>query len=49
MGANAAQVFLAVTNALFHLAAVARNLAFLIYLWMYTPWLFQVRLDGQDG
>jgi uncharacterized protein involved in response to NO len=30
-------------------AAFAWSAAFLIYLWIYTPWLTQTRLDGQDG
>lgn len=25
------------------------SLAFAIYLWMYTPWLMQTRVDGKDG
>ncbi|WP_366913153.1 NnrS family protein [Rhodoferax sp.] len=31
------------------LAATAWSLAFAIYLWQYTPWLMQTRLDGKDG
>lgn len=31
------------------LTAVAWSAAFLIYLWVYTPWLMQTRLDGKDG
>lgn len=31
------------------LAATAWSLAFAIYLWRYTPWLMQTRLDGKDG
>jgi len=31
------------------LAAFAWSLAFLIYLWVYTPWLVSTRLDGKDG
>jgi uncharacterized protein involved in response to NO len=30
-------------------AAVAWSAAFLIYLWIFTPWLMQARLDGKDG
>ena len=30
-------------------AAVAWSLAFLIYLWTFTPWLMRTRLDGKDG
>jgi uncharacterized protein involved in response to NO len=30
-------------------AAVAWSAAFLIYLWIFTPWLMQTRLDGKDG
>ncbi|MCY7308573.1 MAG: NnrS family protein [Rhodoferax sp.] len=30
-------------------AAAAWSAAFLIYLWIYTPWLTQTRLDGRDG
>jgi uncharacterized protein involved in response to NO len=31
------------------LAAAAWGIAFIIYLWVYTPWLLQTRLDGKDG
>lgn len=31
------------------LAAAAWSSAFLTYLWVYTPWLTQTRLDGKDG
>ena len=31
------------------LAASAWSLAFVLYLWQFTPWLMQTRLDGQDG
>ncbi len=30
-------------------AAVAWSLAFLIFLWQYTPWLVSSRPDGKDG
>lgn len=30
-------------------AAVAWSAAFLIYLWIFTPWLMGTRLDGKDG
>jgi len=30
-------------------AASAWSLAFLIYLWKFTPWLLRTRLDGKDG
>ena len=30
-------------------AGVAWSVAFLIYLWIFTPWLMQARLDGKDG
>lgn len=30
-------------------AALAWGAAFLIYLWIYTPWLASTRLDGKDG
>ncbi len=30
-------------------AALAFSAAFAIYLFMYTPWLMQTRLDGKDG
>lgn len=30
-------------------AATAWSLAFLIYLWVFTPWLMSTRLDGKDG
>lgn len=31
------------------LSTVAWSAAFLIYLWVYAPWLMQTRLDGKDG
>jgi uncharacterized protein involved in response to NO len=31
------------------IAAGAWSLAFAIYLFIYTPWLLQARLDGKDG
>jgi uncharacterized protein involved in response to NO len=31
------------------LAATAWGVAFLIYLWVFTPWLVRTRLDGKDG
>ncbi|MBP9905683.1 MAG: NnrS family protein [Rhodoferax sp.] len=31
------------------LAATAWSLAFALYLWQFTPWLFQTRRDGKDG
>ena len=30
-------------------AAAAWSVAFLIYLWIFTPWLMRTRLDGKDG
>jgi len=30
-------------------AALAWSAAFLIYLWVFTPWLMRTRLDGKDG
>lgn len=30
-------------------AALAWSVAFVIYLWIYTPWLVRTRLDGKDG
>ena len=30
-------------------SAAAWSLAFAIYLFIYTPWLLQTRLDGKDG
>lgn len=30
-------------------ATLAWSVAFLIYLWIFTPWLMQTRLDGKDG
>ena len=30
-------------------AAVAWSAAFVIYLWIFTPWLLRARLDGKDG
>ena len=30
-------------------AAVAWCAAFVIYLWLFTPWLLSTRLDGKDG
>lgn len=31
------------------LAAIAWSLAFGLFLWRFTPWLLQTRLDGKDG
>jgi len=31
------------------IAAAAWSVAFALYLWVYTPWLMQTRLDGRDG
>lgn len=31
------------------LAGTAWSLAFLMYLWLFSPWLLQTRLDGKDG
>lgn len=31
------------------LSTSAWSVAFLIYLWVYGPWLMQTRLDGKDG
>lgn len=30
-------------------AAAAWSAAFVIYLWLFTPWLMSTRLDGKDG
>jgi len=30
-------------------AALAWSAGFLIYLWVYTPWLLRTRVDGKDG
>jgi len=30
-------------------AAVAWSLAFVLYLWVYTPWLWSTRADSKDG
>ncbi|HRK56858.1 MAG TPA: NnrS family protein [Burkholderiaceae bacterium] len=30
-------------------ATAAWSLAFALYLWVYTPWLMQARVDGKDG
>jgi len=30
-------------------AGLAWSVAFLIYLWVFTPWLMRTRLDGKDG
>ena len=30
-------------------ASLAWSAAFVIYLWVYTPWLARTRLDGKDG
>ncbi len=30
-------------------AAALWSLAFAVYLWVFTPWLMQTRLDGKDG
>jgi len=37
------------TLAAFSAASFAWSAAFLIYLWIYTPWLTRTRLDGKDG
>ncbi|APW47654.1 NnrS family protein [Rhodoferax antarcticus] len=31
------------------LTARAWSLAFVLYLWKFTPWLLRTRLDGRDG
>jgi uncharacterized protein involved in response to NO len=31
------------------LAALAWSAAFVLYLWVFTPWLTRARLDGKDG
>lgn len=31
------------------LAGIAWSMAFLIYLWVFAPWLMRTRLDGKDG
>jgi uncharacterized protein involved in response to NO len=54
MGAALARVFLPVLwpQALvlsLVTAAVAWSLAFVLYLFVYTPWLLATRLDGKDG
>jgi uncharacterized protein involved in response to NO len=36
-------------TALLLLAATGWSLAFALYLWQFTPWLFQTRRDGKDG
>ena len=36
-------------QALLLATTVAWSAAFLIYLWIFTPWLMQTRLDGKDG
>jgi len=30
-------------------AAAAWSGAFVLYLWVFTPWLLATRLDGKDG
>ncbi len=30
-------------------AATAWSVAFMLYLWVFTPWLIRTRLDGKDG
>ena len=30
-------------------AATAWSVAFMLYLWVFTPWLLRTRLDGKDG
>lgn len=37
------------TSAALMLAGIAWSLAFLIYLWQFSPWLLQARLDGKNG
>lgn len=36
-------------SALVVVAAALWSGAFLVYLWVFTPWLMQTRLDGKDG
>ena len=31
------------------IAAALWSVAFVLYLWVFTPWLLQTRLDGKDG
>jgi uncharacterized protein involved in response to NO len=31
------------------IAAALWSVAFVLYLWVFTPWLMQTRLDGKDG
>ncbi|WP_394757741.1 NnrS family protein [Rhodoferax sp.] len=54
MTAALLRVFLPIlTPALYTAALIATatlwSAAFLIYLWIYTPWLMSTRLDGKDG
>ena len=30
-------------------AATAWSVAFMLYLWVFAPWLLRTRLDGKDG
>lgn len=53
-GAAVLRVFLplvapAATSLALSAASVAWSAAFVIYLWIYTPWLTRTRLDGKDG
>jgi uncharacterized protein involved in response to NO len=31
------------------IAAALWSVAYVLYLWVFTPWLMQTRLDGKDG
>ncbi|MFM2119509.1 MAG: hypothetical protein RL722_977, partial [Pseudomonadota bacterium] len=39
----------AATLAAIHASATLWSLAWLIYLWVYTPWLLRSRVDGMPG
>jgi uncharacterized protein involved in response to NO len=54
MGAAVLRVFVPVLTPSLYVsglvaAGAAWSAAFLIYLWIFTPWLVQTRLDGKDG
>lgn len=42
-------LFPALYSAFLIAAATCWSMAFLIYLWVFTPWLLRTRLDGKDG
>jgi len=49
MAAALLRVVLALYSSVLIAAAAAWSVAFLIYLWVFTPWLMRTRLDGKHG